>query len=191
MPDKLYRTVLADPPWNQKGAGKYKRGADRHYPLMKEAQITQAMAETLKGRLAEDAHIYMWVTNNQLPEGLRIIETLGFRYITNLAWAKTKFGLGRYFRGQHELCLFGVKGQFLNVTKPVNNISSLLGRSLIKPGRHSEKPREMYDLIESRSHGPYLEMFARSFRPNWDSWGYEAPDDSRIAQSPFLQGSAQ
>lgn len=179
-PAKLYRTIMADPPWYQSGGGVIKRGADRHYPLMKEAQITDVMVKTLEGRLESDAHMYMWVTNNQLPEGLRIIEALGFRYITNLVWAKTKFGLGRYFRGQHELCLFGVKGQFKKVTRPNNDISSLLGKSLIRPGRHSEKPPEIYDLVERRSYGPYLEMFARSSRSGWDSWGYDAPAETRI-----------
>ena len=168
-----YATILADPPWNQQGGGKCKRGADRHYPLLKEHEIKGVMAESLDGKVADDAHLYMWVANNHLPESLRIIEFLGFRYITNLVWAKTRFGLGRYFRGQHELCIFATKGRGFTPRTESNSISSLLGQGLIKPSKHSKKPDEMYDLIEARSQGPYLEMFARSTRCGWDSWGNE------------------
>ena len=174
---KKYSTILADPPWNQSGGGKYKRGADRHYPLMKEYQIKSTMKLELDGKITDDAHLYLWVTNNHLPQGLRIIESLGFRYITNLVWAKSYFGLGRYFRGQHELCLFAVKGRGFSNRTNVNNVSSLIGKSLIKPTRHSEKPKQIYDLIESRSQGPYFEMFARKKRSGWDSWGDEIKDD--------------
>ena len=170
---KKYSTILADPPWMQQGGGKSKRGADRHYPLLKEEQIKSIMTEVLADSVEEDAHLYMWVANNHLPEGLRIIEHLGFRYITNLVWAKPYFGLGRYFRGQHEICLFAVKGRGFSCRTDVNNISSLVGRDFIKPTVHSKKPQEIYDLIEARSEGPYLEMFARHTQPGWDAWGDE------------------
>ena len=173
-----YATILADPPWNQSGGGKIKRGADRHYPLMKEHEIKVLMAEVLEGKVADDAHLYMWVANNHLPEALRIIEHLGFRYITNLVWAKPRFGLGRYFRGQHELCLFAIRGRGVTPRTDLNNVSSLIGQALLPRGKHSKKPEEMYELIESRSHGPYLEMFARNIRDGWDSWGNEVNSES-------------
>ena len=168
-----YKTILADPPWYQRGGGKVKRGADRHYPILKEAQIKEIMYNQLVGKVEDDAHLYLWVANNHLPEGLRIIEHLGFRYITNLVWAKPRFGLGRYFRGQHEICLFATKGRGFGVRTQVNNIPTLIGKSLISQTKHSAKPAEMYDLIEDRSQGPYLELFARNNRPGWTSWGDE------------------
>jgi len=168
-----YKTILADPPWYQRGGGKVKRGADKHYPILKEAQIKEIMYAQLLGKVDDDAHLYLWVANNHLPEGLRIIEHLGFKYITNLVWAKSRFGLGRYFRGQHEICLFATKGRGFSARTPVNNISTLIGKSLINPTKHSAKPVEMYDLIEDRSQGPYLELFARNSRPGWASWGDE------------------
>jgi N6-adenosine-specific RNA methylase IME4 len=174
---KLYSTILADPPWHQQGGGKSKRGADRHYPILKEHEIKKVMSEMLSDKVAENAHMYMWVANNHLPEALRIIEHLGFRYITNLVWAKTSFGLGRYFRGQHEICLFATKGRGFSVRTQANNISTLVGGSLIKPTHHSSKPDEMYELIESRSEGPYLELFARNYRVGWDSMGNQLPED--------------
>jgi N6-adenosine-specific RNA methylase IME4 len=168
-----FKTVYIDPPWNQRGGGKIKRGADRHYKLMKEKEIEAVIRQQLDGRLNEHVHMYLWTANNHLPEALRIIENLGFRYITNIVWAKPRFGLGRYFRGQHEICLFATKGRGFAVRKDVNNISTLLGKSLINPTKHSTKPQEMYDLIESRSEGPYLELFARNTRSGWKSHGDE------------------
>ena len=171
-----YQTILADPPWYQRGGGKSKRGADRHYPLLKEAQIKELMSDILDGKVEENAHLYMWCANNHLPEGLRVMEHLGFRYITNIVWAKKYFGLGRYFRGQHEICLFGVKGRGFAIRKPANNVSSLMGGELIPPTTHSTKPTQMYNLIEQRSEGPYLELFARGARSGWDAWGDESGD---------------
>ena len=168
-----YKTIMADPPWYQAGGGKSKRGADRHYPLMKEQDIKKTMETVLQGKVDDNAHLYLWVANNHLPEALRVIDHLGFRYITNTVWAKTHFGLGRYFRGQHELCLFATKGRGFSVRKNINNISSLVGKSLIKPTRHSSKPSQIYDLVENRSEGPYLELFARAKHPGWDCWGNE------------------
>ena len=168
-----FQTILADPPWYQRGGGKSKRGADKHYPIMKENEIKEVMSKALEGKIDENAHMYMWCANNHLPEGLRIMEHLGFRYITNLVWAKKYFGLGRYFRGQHEICLFGVRGRGFAIRKDANNISSLIGGGLIAPTVHSKKPDEMYNLIENRSEGPYLELFARNTRDGWNSWGDE------------------
>lgn len=170
---KRYRTILADPPWNQTGGGKIVRGAQKHYPVMKSRDIKELMVQTLEGRVEDDAHCYIWVTGNQLPDGLDIMAALGFRYITNLCWAKTSFGLGQYFRGQHELVLFGVRGKPAGVMTEHRDISSLLGRGTLPKARHSQKPEEMYELVERRSRGPYLEMFARRPRTGWDCWGNE------------------
>ena len=170
---------MADPPWYQRGGGKSKRGADKHYEILKEKEIKKVMSEMLDNNVAENAHMYMWVANNHLAEGLRIIEHLGFRYITNLVWAKPSFGLGRYFRGQHEICLFATKGRGFSVRTDMNNCSTLVGNKLIKPTRHSAKPEEIYQLIENRSEGPFLELFARNRRPNWDCLGNEAPDEGK------------
>jgi len=170
---KKYATIVADPPWYQRGGGKCKRGADRHYPILKEHQIKNIMFNYLDDKVADNAHLYLWTVNNHLPEALRIIEHLDFRYITNLVWAKPYFGLGRYFRGQHELCLFATKGRGFTPKTSKNNISTLIGQSLIKPTTHSTKPKVIYDLVEARSQGPYLEMFARNKRKGWDTWGNE------------------
>jgi N6-adenosine-specific RNA methylase IME4 len=172
-----YATLLLDPPWLERGAGKVKRGADRHYPLLK----THAMPPVIFGSGVwfphECAHMYLWVTNNFLPDGLWLMDVLGFRYVTNVVWAKQRVGLGQYFRGQHELLLFGVRKGASQPTlfrSERKNIPSLLNADR---GKHSAKPVEAYELIEARSTCPEglgrLEMFARSERPGWTSWGNE------------------
>ena len=181
MNNKIYSTIMADPPWYQRGGGKSKRGADRHYDLLKEHEIKSVMADMLEGRIAENAHMYMWVANNHLAEGLRVLDHLGFKYITNLVWAKPHFGLGRYFRGQHELCLFATRGRGFSVRTELNNVPSLISGGLIPPTKHSAKPQQIYELIESRSEGPYLELFARTRREGWDCFGKEAPEDEGVS----------
>jgi N6-adenosine-specific RNA methylase IME4 len=111
----------------------------------------------------------MWVTNNHLKDGLLVMEALGFRYVTNVCWAKKSFGLGQYFRGQHELCLFGVRGVMASQATP-RNISSLI---TAEKTVHSKKPVELYAMIERISPAPRLEMFARNTRDGWTSAGNE------------------
>lgn len=168
-----FHAVLSDPPWPEKGGGKIKRGADRHYPVMDRYDILETMllAEPWAD-IADDAHHYMWVTNNYLPDGLWLMDALGFRYVTNAVWTKQRIGLGQYLRGQHELLLFGVRGSGYACRTERKDISSLI---LGDRTKHSKKPESTYDLVEARSTGPYLEMFARSLRPGWASWGNEAP----------------
>jgi len=195
MPDKKYHTILADPPWNESGGGKCKRGADRHYPLMHVKQIAQVMSMCGEYKSADaDCHLYLWATNNFLPDALWLMGTLGFRYVTNTVWVKVwersedddesviagrkpldivrerlQLGLGQYQRGAHELLFFGTRGiTFLPIT--VDRLPSVV---FAERGKHSQKPESFYSLIEARSRGPYLEMFARNKRDGWNSWGNE------------------
>ena len=161
---KKYKTILADPAWNETGGGKIKRGADRHYPLMKTEDIKNLDVASLAD---DNCWLYLWVTNNFLKDGLEVMEHWGFRYVTNFCWAKDRFGIGYYFRGQHELCLFGVKGNL----KPIHrNIPSLV---YAKRTKHSKKPEESYEVFDRMSHEPRIELFARTKREGWDSWGNE------------------
>jgi N6-adenosine-specific RNA methylase IME4 len=169
MDDLLFKTVLIDPPWDERGGGKIKRGADRHYPLLKTKVIPDVILSCPEFNLVdENAHLYLWVTNNFLKDGLWVMEKIGFRYVTMLTWPKPHFGLGQYFRGQTEHMLFGVKGSFMK-TRGVH--STLL--PVEKTGKHSKKPGCSYDLIEGASFPNYLELFARSKREGWASWGNE------------------
>ncbi len=198
---KQYRTILIDPPWPEHGGGKCKRGADRHYPLLRVDDIPRVIMTASSWHVAEDAHLYLWVTDNYLPDGIWVMRQLGFRYVRTLPWIKLKagafsaplrelvcqlpreitsaelferslkFGLGQYFRGASELCLFGVKGDGFAVCTGDSDICNVI----IGPRTaHSRKPEAAYRLIERRSLGPYLEMFARPpARVDWDVWGNE------------------
>ena len=176
-----YRTLYLDPPWMESGGGQIKRGADRHYPLMKTKDIIVLLQKELDGKVEDNAHMYLWVTNNFLQDGFEVMRALGFRYVTMITWLKDKFGLGQYFRGCTEHCLFGVKGvlpyKVVDGKRQQGVTGFLCPRSI-----HSQKPTIMYEMIERVSYEPRLEMFARSKREGWSVWGNEAPgvDDESL-----------
>jgi N6-adenosine-specific RNA methylase IME4 len=176
-----YRCLSADPPWMERGGGKVKRGADRHYPLMPTADIIALVAGSEPvARLARDAHAWVWVTDNFLRDGLALLDALGFRYVRTLAWVKLRdgeaaphvrlqVGLGQYLRGAHELALFGVRGDAM-MPPPSNRAPSVV---FAPRGKHSAKPDAAVSVFERVSPGPRVEMFARAQRPGWAVWGNE------------------
>jgi N6-adenosine-specific RNA methylase IME4 len=176
-----YATKLIDPPWPERGGGKIKRGADRHYSLLNVRDMPSVIIGSGVWRPAPNAHLYMWVSNNYLPDGLWLGGALGFRYVTNVVWPKPRAGLGQYFRGKHELLLFFVRGSGVAVRTETKSLTSVLETGM-RERVHSRKPPEAYELIEQRSKGPYLEMFARQAREGWDRWGYEAPGAEALEQ---------
>ena len=125
------------------------------------------------------AHLYLWVPNALLAEGLRVMQAWGFTYKTNLIWHKVRKdgepdgrGVGFYFRNVTEIVLFGVRGS-MRTLPPGRHETNIL--KTIKR-EHSRKPEEMYELIERCSPGPYLELFARHPRCGWTQWGDALPD---------------
>lgn len=175
---KSFRTILADPPWQfQNRTGKV---APEHRRLNRYETMT--LAEIMKmpvSDLADDvAHLYLWVPNALLPEGLKVMEAWGFKYKSNIVWHKIRKdggpdgrGVGFYFRNVTELVLFGVRGKNARTLDPgrsqVNIICS-------RKREHSRKPDELYDIIEECSPAAYLELFARGTRPGWKTWGHQA-----------------
>jgi N6-adenosine-specific RNA methylase IME4 len=170
-----YRVAALDPPWPENGGGKIKRGADRHYATMPVKQIPACIIGSGHWTLAENAHVYLWVTNNYLPAGLWVLEQLAIRYVTTVTWPKERTGIGQYFRGKTEHILFGVKGRGMDpsVFQDNRSLSTLLENA--EHARiHSRKPAAAFDLIEARSKGPYCEFFCDHelpARPGWDRWG--------------------
>lgn len=174
-----YKTILIDPPWYERGGGRIKRGADRHYNLMKTEDIISTILNSGAFTPDENCHLYLWVTNNFLKDGLFVMERLGFRYVTNLVWVKDRFGLGQYFRGQHELVLFGVKGKLPACCKTESTVV------IAKKTEHSKKPYDFYAKIEKVSMPPRLEMFSRIRRDGWDAWGNQIP--SNVQKTLMIQ----
>lgn len=164
-----YQTIYADPPWMERGGGKIKRGADRHYPLMKTRDIRNLPVDHIA---APNAHLYLWVTNNFLIQGISVLEAWGFDYKTMITWVKLgRFGLGQYYRGRTEHCLFGTRGSLPYRQTPGGK--RIQGQTVIHADRqqHSRKPDQMRDWIEVVSHAPRIELFAREQFAGWDSWG--------------------
>lgn len=168
-----YSCILLDPPWQERGGGRIKRGADRHYELVPTRLLPLVILGSGAFRPAPDCLLWLWSTNNHLPGALWLMEALGFRYLTNAVWVKDRMGLGQYLRGQHELLLLGVQGSGPTVRTEARNLPSVIHAPR---GRHSAKPEASYRLIEARTKGPRLEMFARNHRPGWDCWGKEIED---------------
>lgn len=180
-----YGAIMVDPPWPERGGGKIKRGADRHYKLM---TIRQIQALTIPA--LPDAHLYLWATNNYLKAAIETMEVWGFRHVSAITWVKGevneegevklgRVGLGQYFRGLTEHCLFGVRGKVPYKLDPITG-KRMQGKTVIVAprGRHSEKPEEIYSMIERVSFGPFLEMFARTVRPGWDAWGDQVTESN-------------
>ena len=166
-----YKTIYADPPWMERGGGKIKRGADAHYALMKTEEIMALPVRQLAD--PDGCHLYLWTTNNFLPDAFKVLEAWGFHYVTMITWFKDKQGLGQYYRGITEHCIFARTAN----TLPYKIIDGKRQQGITgfyaPKGEHSQKPEEMRRMIERVSYGPYLEMFARSAHHGWDVWGNE------------------
>jgi N6-adenosine-specific RNA methylase IME4 len=177
---RRFGTILADPPWQfQNKTGKV---APEHRRLSRYATLTlEDIAALPLGEVAaEVAHLYMWVPNALLPEGISVMRAWGFRYKSNLVWHKVRKdggsdgrGVGFYFRNVTELLLFGVRGTNARTRAAGRRQVNLLAT---RKREHSRKPDEQYALIEACSPGPYLELFARGARPGWAIWGDQADD---------------
>ena len=173
MNRQKFKTIVIDPPWKETGGGKIKRGANKHYDVLAVPDIIKTIYQSqVWDDIDSNAHMYLWVTNSFLPEGLRVMHALGFRYVTNICWTKNHMGIGQYFRGKHEICLFGTKGKgYANRTEDRSITSVIAAKKTV----HSKKPDAFYQMVEKRSSGPYLDMFSRTIRSNWHIWGDEAP----------------
>ena len=175
---KKYRTIYADPPWQfQNRTGKV---APEHKRLSRYETMKLDDIKTLPvADLAESkCHLYLWVPNALLPEGLEVMKAWGFTYKTNIIWEKVRHdgapdgrGVGFYFRNVTEILLFGIRGEKNRTLDPARSQVNII-RTVKR--EHSRKPDEIIPLIEACSPGPYLELFARGSRPGWDMWGDQA-----------------
>ena len=178
---KTYRTIYADPPWQfQNRTGKV---APEHKRLTRYSTMTldEIKALPVSDTAADKCHLYLWVPNALLPDGLSVMKAWGFEYKTNIIWEKVRGdgqpdgrGVGFYFRNVTEILLFGIKGGNNRTLDPGRSQVNLI-RSTKR--EHSRKPDEFVSLIERCSPGPYLELFARGNRSRWDMWGNQATDD--------------
>jgi N6-adenosine-specific RNA methylase IME4 len=171
-----FATVLADPPWqfvNRTGKMAPEHRRLLRYPTL---PVDEIAALPVAALAAERAHLYLWIPNTLLADGLQVMTAWGFVYKTNLVWYKVRKdggpdgrGVGFYFRNVTELLLFGVRGGMRTLDPGRTQVNLLATRKR----EHSRKPDEAYGLIERCSPGPRLELFARFRRDGWTQWGNE------------------
>jgi N6-adenosine-specific RNA methylase IME4 len=177
---RKFSTVLVDPPWRfQNRTGKM---APEHRRLSRYGTMTLDEIKSLpvSEHVEDRAHLYLWVPNALLPEGIEVLRAWGFEYKSNVVWHKIRKdggsdgrGVGFYFRNVTELVLFGVRGKNVRTLAPGRRQVNLIAS---RKREHSRKPDELYDVIESCSWGPYLELFARGAREGWTCWGNQSED---------------
>jgi N6-adenosine-specific RNA methylase IME4 len=191
-----YGAIYADPPWafasySHKGKG---RSPEAHYDCM---GLDAIKAVPVADWAAPDCALFLWATDPSLPQALEVISAWGFVYKTvAFTWVKTTkdgsgfpIGCGYWTRANPETCLLATRGRPQRLSRSVRQL-------LFAPRReHSRKPDEGYTCIEALVSGPYLEMFARSRRQRWESWGVEVDEgigarrwNSRM--QPFEEGRA-
>lgn len=185
--------ILADPPWRfNNRTGKM---APEHVRLRRYETMTLDEIKGLPvGRLAApESHLYLWVPNALIAEGLDVMKAWGFTYKTNLVWYKTRHdggpdgrGVGFYFRNVTELVLFGVRGRLRTLAPGRRQVNLIADRKR----EHSRKPDELYRVIEACSPGPYLELFARHPQPGWIQWGDELAGETRPDRHRMVTAAA-
>lgn len=190
-----FQTILADPPWqfnNRTGKVAPEHKRLNRYPTMNLEDIKKIPVESVA---ASRCHLYLWVPNALLPDGLSVMKAWGFEYKTNIIWEKIRKdgypdgrGVGFYFRNVTEILLFGIRGENNRTLAPARRQVNLI-RSMKR--EHSKKPDEFYPLIEACSSGPYLEMFARGTRKNWVLWGNQANDEYAPDWATYSHNSAE
>jgi N6-adenosine-specific RNA methylase IME4 len=189
-----FATVLADPPWrfiNRTG-----KMAPEHRRLSRYDTMTvdEIAALPVARILKPTAHLYLWVPNALLPDGIKVLAAWGFEYKSNIVWHKIRKdggsdgrGVGFYFRNVTEILLFGVRGKNARTLAPGRTQVNYIGT---RKREHSRKPDEQYKLIEACSPGPYLEMFARGARSKWSVWGNQADEGYEPTWDTYSHNSA-
>lgn len=190
---RQFGTLLADPPWRfQNKTGKVApehRRLTRYETMSFDAIAALPVAEVA----ASTSHLYLWVPNALLPEGLKVLDAWGFTYKSNIVWHKVRKdggsdgrGVGFYFRNVTEILLFGVRGKNARTLaagrRQVNYVAT-------RKREHSRKPDEQYGIIEACSPGPFLELFARGTRPGWSLWGNQADASYRPTWDTYSHNS--
>jgi N6-adenosine-specific RNA methylase IME4 len=192
--DRRFACVLADPPWqfiNRTGkvAPEHRR-LSRYGTMGADAISSLPVAEIT----TPTAHLYLWVPNALLPEGLRVMSAWGFQYKSNIIWRKIRKdggsdgrGVGFYFRNVTEIVLFGVRGKNARTLQPGRTQVNYLET---RKREHSRKPDEIYPIIEACSPGPRIELFARGMQPGWTVWGNEALETYEPTWKTYSHNSA-
>jgi len=168
FPGKQYKLILADPPWrydNKNTGGSNNSGSCQKYPTLSLEDIKTLPVRDIAMR---DSCLFLWATSPLLPEAFEVMKSWGYQYKTAIYWRKImSLGMGFWFRGQIEVCLLGVRGNVKAFRSQKQNFIQA------KVRKHSQKPDELYEIIESLDLNPKIELFARERRDGWDAVGLD------------------
>ena len=181
-----------DPAWPELGG--HNRGADAHYKTM---TVEQIIALPIRDCMADDAHYWLWATDNYLKAAFEVMDARGFRFVRTWEWVKgeeeqedelgdidLQVGLGQYGRNCHEHLLFGTKGQACVPPPDRRPKSVIVDRRTL----HSAKPEKAWDVVERVSRpGPRVEFNARVARPGWTAVGNETSGTIQEFLLPYRQ----
>ena len=196
---RLFPIVYADPPWrfgvHSEVTGREK-SAENHYPTMSTEEICGLLAE-LGGVAARDCVLFLWATNPMLQDALRVMQAWGFTYVSHWIWDKEVSGTGYWGRDRHELLLIGRRG---DIAAPLpGSQPETVHRE--RKGGHSAKPDFFAETIERLYPAmARIELFARTARPGWNRWGFDAglpvepvaqPAASNAGEVPAAPGPRQ
>lgn len=185
-----FGAILADPPW--RFANRTGKMAPEHKRLSRYSTMTfEEINELPVVQLAlPRSHLYLWVPNALVLEGLEVMRRWGFTYKTTLVWYKVRKdggpdgrGVGFYFRNVTELILFGIRGGIRTLQPGRRQVNAIISRKR----EHSRKPDELYNIIEDCSPGPYLELFARYPRSGWRQWGNNIRAETAARQLSLIE----
>jgi N6-adenosine-specific RNA methylase IME4 len=171
-PAGKYSVIYADPPWRYEypPIGSSSRSIENHYPTL---SIEEICALPVPELAADNAILFLWATAPKLAECFTVISEWGFLYRTCMVWVKDKIGMGYHARNRHEILLIAKRGE-LAPPQPSDRPDSVVEAPRLE---HSAKPLIFYDLIEQMYPGlPKVELFSRTPREGWVSWGNQATD---------------
>lgn len=174
-----FGTILADPPWRFMNRTGKMAPEHRRLSRYETMELREIIALPVRDLARPQSHLYLWVPNALIEEGLAVMKAWGFTYKTNIVWYKTRKdggpdgrGVGFYFRNVTELLLFGTRGNFRTLAPGRRQTNIIVSQK----SRHSSKPEEQYSIIERCSEGPYLELFARDWHAGWYVFGNEVEE---------------
>ena len=175
-PHLKFKTIVADPPWAYKTrmSGTLIPGAT-DTPAMKTApmpyptmNVDKIAALPVRDFSEDDSHLYLWTTQSFLRDAYSVLDAWGFRQGAILVWSKPPKGVCGTYVCSVEFCIFGRRGNLQHKRRQLGTCYQWPRSS------HSTKPEAFLDMVESVSPGPYLELFARTQRLGWATWGSEA-----------------
>jgi N6-adenosine-specific RNA methylase IME4 len=153
-----FSTLIIDPPWQTSGG----RGCP--YALMNQQQLLDLPVPQW---LQDDAHVYLWTTNEEFENALCLFTHWEILRKQILCWNKTyangapKIGMGHNFRNTVEFILFGVRGH-LRTREAARSIGT--GFNAPVTGEHSTKPDKFYEIVKAASYPPFGEVGQRTPR---------------------------